>query len=125
MIILLACLLVYYFYSSFLSFKRICRRYLDTRGLSNGVGPVIWPDLYGPAERDQVYKTFSLAGWVGRSGHDAPMIALDALLAAGDDWDDLMGRAAFHGGSRFKLASFNMRAPPIWTTPNTYTDMNC
>ncbi|XP_061160401.1 ADP-ribosylarginine hydrolase [Syngnathus typhle] len=72
--------------------------YLDTRGISNCVGPVIWPEPYGPAERDEAYKTFSLAGWAGRSGHDAPMIALDALLAAGDDWNDLMSRAAFHGG---------------------------
>lgn len=57
-----------------------------------------WPANYGPAERDEVYKTFSLAGWPGRSGHDAPMIALDALLGSGSDWEELMSRAAFHGG---------------------------
>ncbi|KAF7659508.1 hypothetical protein LDENG_00296030 [Lucifuga dentata] len=74
--------------------------YLDLRGLSNGVGPVIWPASYGPAERDKVYKTFTLTGrgWPGRSGHDAPMIVLDALLGAGSDWEELMSRAAFHGG---------------------------
>ncbi|XP_056882650.1 ADP-ribosylhydrolase ARH1-like [Takifugu flavidus] len=72
--------------------------YLNLRGISNGRGPVIWPANYGPAERDQVYKTFSLSGWAGRSGHDAPMIALDALLGAGSDWEELMSRAAFHGG---------------------------
>ncbi|XP_004080352.1 ADP-ribosylarginine hydrolase isoform X1 [Oryzias latipes] len=72
--------------------------YLDTRGISNGVGPVIWPPAYGPAERDEAYKSFSLSGWAGRSGHDAPMIALDALLGAGPDWEELMSRAAFHGG---------------------------
>ncbi|XP_020792363.1 ADP-ribosylhydrolase ARH1-like isoform X2 [Boleophthalmus pectinirostris] len=72
--------------------------YLDLRGLSNGVGPVIWPDAYGPAERDEAYKSFSLQGWAGRSGHDAPMIAYDALLGAGADWEELMNRAAFHGG---------------------------
>lgn len=59
---------------------------------------MIWPASYGPAERDQVYKTFSLSGWPGRSGHDAPMIALDALLGSGSDWEELMSRAAFHGG---------------------------
>lgn len=75
-------------------------RYLDLRGISNGVGPVIWPSSYGPAERDEAYKTFSLSGWAGRSGHDAPMIALDALLGAGSDWEELMGRAGFHGGQR-------------------------
>ncbi|MED6250916.1 hypothetical protein ATANTOWER_015159, partial [Ataeniobius toweri] len=72
--------------------------YLDLRGLSNGVGPLFWPSSYGPSERDEAYKSFSLSGWAGRSGHDAPMIALDALLGAGSDWEELMNRAAFHGG---------------------------
>uniref|UniRef100_A0A3Q1ELC5 ADP-ribosylarginine hydrolase n=1 Tax=Acanthochromis polyacanthus TaxID=80966 RepID=A0A3Q1ELC5_9TELE len=72
--------------------------YLDLRGLSNGVGPVIWPSSYGPAERDEAYKSFSWSGWGGSSGHDAPMIALDALLGAGPDWEELMSRGAFHGG---------------------------
>lgn len=75
-------------------------RYLDLRGISNGRGPVIWPMNYGPAERDEVYKTFSSSGWPGCCGHDAPMIALDALLGAGSDWEELMCRAAFHGGKR-------------------------
>ena len=39
-----------------------------------------------------------MSGWAGRSGHDAPMIALDALLGAGPDWEELMSRAGFHGG---------------------------
>ncbi|KAM8876327.1 ADP-ribosylhydrolase ARH1-like isoform 1-T1 [Synchiropus picturatus] len=72
--------------------------YLDSRGISDGVGPVSWPESYGPAERDDVYKSFSLFGWAGDSGHDSPMIALDALLGAGSDWEELMSRAAFHGG---------------------------
>lgn len=72
--------------------------YLDLRALSSGTGPVNWPDNYGPAERDEAYKSFSLSGWAGRSGHDAPMIALDALLGAGSDWEELMSRAGFHGG---------------------------
>jgi len=72
--------------------------YVDTRGLSNGVGPIHFPESYGPAERDETYKTFSLSGWAGRSGHDAPMIAYDALLGAGSDWGELMSRAGFHGG---------------------------
>lgn len=74
------------------------KQYLDLRGLSNGVGPVVWPDPYGPAERDEAYKSFSFSGWGGSSGHDAPMIAYDALLGAGSDWEELMHRAAFHGG---------------------------
>lgn len=83
-------------------------RYLDLRGISNGMGPVIWPSSYGPAERDEAYKSFSLSGWAGRSGHDAPMIALDALLGAGSDWEELMSRAGFHGGKIIKQYQQNV-----------------
>ncbi|KAL1264152.1 hypothetical protein QQF64_004507 [Cirrhinus molitorella] len=78
--------------------KEWLARYLDLRGLSLGTGPVAWPDQYGPAERDKAYTSFSLSGWGGGCGHDAPMIALDALLGAGSDWEELMSRAGFHGG---------------------------
>ncbi|KAM9561816.1 LOW QUALITY PROTEIN: ADP-ribosylarginine hydrolase [Salvelinus alpinus] len=63
--------------------------YLELRGLSERTGPVLWPASYGPAERDKVYESFSLKG---------PMIALDALLGAGSDWEELMSRGGFHGG---------------------------
>lgn len=72
--------------------------YLSERCLSDGVGPAKFPAAYGPLERDSVYKTFSLDGWAGRSGHDAPMIAYDALLGAGDSWEELCSRSMFHGG---------------------------
>uniref|UniRef100_A0A4W4HHS5 ADP-ribosylarginine hydrolase n=1 Tax=Electrophorus electricus TaxID=8005 RepID=A0A4W4HHS5_ELEEL len=72
--------------------------FLKLRGLSSGEGPVIWADQYGTAERDAAYKSFSWSGWAGRSGHDAPMIALDALRGAGSNWEELMNRAGFHGG---------------------------
>lgn len=78
-------------------------RYLELRDLSSGTGPVVFPERYGPAERDEAYKSFSLSGWAGRSGHDAPMIALDALLGAGSNWEELMSRAGFHGGQRSPL----------------------
>ncbi|KAF4084626.1 hypothetical protein AMELA_G00108360 [Ameiurus melas] len=73
-------------------------KYLELRGLSSGTGPVVFPKQYGPSERDEAYKSFSWSGWGGSSGHDAPMIALDALLGAGSDWEELMNRAGFHGG---------------------------
>ncbi|XP_060795365.1 ADP-ribosylhydrolase ARH1-like isoform X2 [Neoarius graeffei] len=73
-------------------------KYLELRGLSSGTSPVLFPEQYGPAERDEAYKSFSFSGWGGSSGHDAPMIALDALLGAGSNWEELMSRAAFHGG---------------------------
>ncbi|XP_032647490.2 uncharacterized protein LOC116831517 [Chelonoidis abingdonii] len=56
--------------------------YLAERGLAEGHGPPRFPSPYGPAERDGIYQTFSLDGWAGRSGHDAPMIAYDALLGS-------------------------------------------
>lgn len=46
----------------------------------------------------QTYKKWSSEGRGGRRGHDAPMIAYDALLAAGSNWTELCQRAMFHGG---------------------------
>lgn len=46
----------------------------------------------------QMYKQWSSEGRAGRRGHDAPMIAYDALLIAGNDWAELCRRAMFHGG---------------------------
>lgn len=46
----------------------------------------------------QMYKHWSSEGRAGRRGHDAPMIAYDALLAAGSDWAEVCQRAMFHGG---------------------------
>lgn len=45
-----------------------------------------------------MYKRWSSEGCPGRRGHDAPMIAYDALLAAGSSWEELCKRAMFHGG---------------------------
>ncbi|XP_012707853.2 protein ADP-ribosylarginine hydrolase [Fundulus heteroclitus] len=87
------------------SFSKKWQEYLDLRGLSNGEGPVVWPSPYGVAERDKAYTSFSLSGWGGSCGHDAPMIALDALLGAGSDWEELMNRAAFHGGDNDSTAA--------------------
>ncbi|XP_043542366.1 protein ADP-ribosylarginine hydrolase-like protein 1 [Chiloscyllium plagiosum] len=46
----------------------------------------------------KVYKEWSSEGVGGRRGHDAPMIAYDALLFAGSDWTELCHHAMFHGG---------------------------
>ncbi|XP_072340111.1 LOW QUALITY PROTEIN: ADP-ribosylhydrolase ARH1-like [Scyliorhinus torazame] len=72
--------------------------YLTERNLESGEGPARFPAAYGPKERDEVYQTFSLEKWAGRSGHDAPMIAYDALLRAGDSWTQLCSHGMFHGG---------------------------
>lgn len=46
----------------------------------------------------QTYKKWSSEGRGGRRGHDAPMIAYDALLGARNNWTELCYRAMFHGG---------------------------
>jgi len=58
----------------------------------------LFPKNYGVRERDKFYNSVSWAGWGGASGHDAPMIAYDALLGAGDNWDELLLRGMLHGG---------------------------
>ncbi|XP_007940572.2 protein ADP-ribosylarginine hydrolase-like protein 1 [Orycteropus afer afer] len=57
-----------------------------------------FPDNYDAEERDKTYRKWSSEGRGGRRGHDAPMIAYDALLGAGDNWTELCNRAMFHGG---------------------------
>ncbi|KAM6107062.1 ADP-ribosylhydrolase ARH1-like [Phoenicopterus ruber ruber] len=73
-------------------------RYLESRGFWRVVGPPQVPALPSPAERDAAYLGWALEGWPGRSGHDAPMVALEALLAAGGCWGDLCARGVLHGG---------------------------
>ncbi|XP_028809539.1 inactive ADP-ribosyltransferase arh2 [Denticeps clupeoides] len=73
--------------------------YLEERGIEEeGQNNPLFPDRYEAEEMDKVYKRWSSEGKPGRRGHDAPMIAYDALLAAGSDWGELCKRAMFHGG---------------------------
>ncbi|KAM8794248.1 ADP-ribosylhydrolase ARH1-like [Eudromia elegans] len=73
-------------------------RYLDSRGLLSGQGPARLPPARDAAARDAAYAAWALGGWAGRSGHDAPMVALEALLEAGPAWGPLCDAAALHGG---------------------------
>ncbi|XP_056620435.1 inactive ADP-ribosyltransferase arh2 isoform X1 [Triplophysa dalaica] len=72
--------------------------YLEERGLEDPQSKPVFPDRYDAEETDKMYKRWSSEGCPGRRGHDAPMIAYDALLAAGSDWEELCKRAMFHGG---------------------------
>uniref|UniRef100_A0A8C4QBZ6 ADP-ribosylhydrolase like 1 n=1 Tax=Eptatretus burgeri TaxID=7764 RepID=A0A8C4QBZ6_EPTBU len=84
----------YWFY-----FEAKWQCYLEERGIAEeGQDSPHFPEPYGPAERDQAYKQWSSEGRGGRRGHDAPMIAYDALLGAGGDWKELCYRAMFHAG---------------------------
>ena len=72
--------------------------YLKLRGIENGKSKPLFPVKYGVAERDQFYKNCSFSGTGGASGHDAPMIAYDALLCSGDSWNELCLHSMLHGG---------------------------
>ncbi|XP_069613983.1 inactive ADP-ribosyltransferase ARH2 [Ranitomeya imitator] len=73
--------------------------YLEEREIEeDNANMPTFPDKYDVDERDKMYKKWSSEGRGGRKGHDAPMIAYDALLGAGEDWKELCNRAMFHGG---------------------------
>ncbi|XP_032960813.1 inactive ADP-ribosyltransferase ARH2 isoform X1 [Rhinolophus ferrumequinum] len=73
--------------------------YLEERKINEDTGSkATFPDHYDAEERNKTYKKWSSEGRGGRRGHDAPMIAYDALLGAGNNWVELCHRAMFHGG---------------------------
>ncbi|KAG7463842.1 hypothetical protein MATL_G00180930 [Megalops atlanticus] len=79
-------------------FETAWRNYLELRGILDGKSEPQFPEHYGVKERDVFYKSLSYSGIAGSSGHDAPMIAYDALLIAGSSWVELAHHAFFHGG---------------------------
>ncbi|XP_064800678.1 ADP-ribosylhydrolase ARH1-like isoform X1 [Oncorhynchus masou masou] len=74
------------------------KSYLEKRGILDGKSKPQFPESYGVKERESFYRAVSFKGWGGASGHDAPMIAYDALLRAGDSWVELANHGFFHGG---------------------------
>lgn len=74
------------------------KAFMKERGIEGGNEDPKFPSLYGIEQRDTYYSSVSWSGWGGSSGHDAPMIAYDALLGAGSSWKELCHRAMFHGG---------------------------
>jgi ADP-ribosylarginine hydrolase len=79
-------------------FENQWKDFLKLRGISDGQSEPTLKDVDTPEQRDEFYKSISFGGWGGASGHDAPMIAYDALLGAGDSWSELCNRGMFHGG---------------------------
>ena len=79
-------------------FKTKWESYLELRNLTDGQSEPSFPESYGVEERDAFYKTLAYQNWAGSSGHDAPMIAYDALLAAGGNWEKLCHHGMLHGG---------------------------
>lgn len=79
-------------------FTEAWMKYLSFRGILQGNSDPVFPDPYSVKDRDMFYKSLSFNGWGGASGHDAPMIAYDALLGAGASWEELCSRSMFHSG---------------------------
>lgn len=80
-------------------FKEKWTNYLTLRGILEGQEEPKFPSPYGAKERDAFYKSVSFSGWGGASGHDAPMIAYDALMSSGgSSWEELCLRGMLHGG---------------------------
>lgn len=79
-------------------FRTRWENYIEKRNLRDGNSEPKFPDLFDVNERDIFYREISFDGTGGASGHDAPMIAYDALLGSGNNWEELCQRAMFHGG---------------------------
>ncbi|KAM5281493.1 ADP-ribosylarginine hydrolase [Ctenodactylus gundi] len=86
-------------------FQNQWEKYLKLRGILDGTSAPAFPQPFGVKERDEFYTSLSYSGWGGSSGHDAPMIAYDAILAAGPSWKELAHRAFFHGGDSDSTAA--------------------
>ncbi|XP_071286789.1 inactive ADP-ribosyltransferase ARH2 isoform X1 [Agelaius tricolor] len=73
--------------------------YLEEREISEeNQNQPVFPANYDAEEREKTYRRWSSEGRGGRRGHDAPMIAYDALMGCGGDWTELCNRSMFHGG---------------------------
>ena len=79
-------------------FKTSWEKYLGLRGINDGEAEPKFPIPYGVKERETFYKSLAFRNSAGSSGHDAPMIAYDALLAAGSNWEKLCHHGMLHGG---------------------------
>jgi len=80
-------------------FEKQWLSYLNTRDiLDSSSKGAQFPKDFGVKERDAFYKSLSFDGWGGSSGHDSVIIAYDALLGAGENWEEMLKRGALHGG---------------------------
>ena len=79
-------------------FQAKWEQYIEKRHIQDGTSEPRFPEFYDVNERDIFYREISFDGNGGASGHDAPMIAYDALLGSGSNWEELCNRAMFHGG---------------------------
>lgn len=91
-------------------FEKAWMKYMEERGLFHSDVPA-FPARWGVVERDAFYKKLSFDGWGGSSGHDAVIIAYDALLSAGSSWNELLLKGALHAGDSDSTGSI---AASLW-----------
>ncbi|KAJ4455019.1 putative ADP-ribosylarginine hydrolase [Paratrimastix pyriformis] len=73
--------------------------YLTLRHLADpGQTEPVFPEPFDFRERDEFYASLACGHVGGASGHDATIIAYDALLGCQGNWDELVRRACIHGG---------------------------
>eukprot|EP00026_Physarum_polycephalum_P006449 Phypoly_transcript_06492.p1 GENE.Phypoly_transcript_06492~~Phypoly_transcript_06492.p1 ORF type:complete len:382 (+),score=58.09 Phypoly_transcript_06492:105-1250(+) len=73
-------------------FENAWARYLKERDILKTDTPKFPENFDHPGARDRFYRDVSFKGWGGASGHDSVIIAYDALLGAGNDFDQLVKR---------------------------------
>ena len=101
-------------------FKERWTQYLSLRGILDGKCEPTFPEDYGVKERDLFYKSVSYGGVGGASGHDAPMIAYDALLSSRGSWSELCLRGMLHGGDS---DSTGITVGACWGAWHGYSDV--
>ena len=108
-------------------FETHWRDYLALRQLTSGKTDAVFEDhdVNSVKERDVFYKSLSYSGTGGASGHDAPMIAYEALLHTwrpeGDkrrQWIYLCEHSMLHGGDS---DSTGIIAAACWGAMEGYT----
>lgn len=94
--------------SSFDYFIDQWTNYMNVRNLSMDIEVEQIPEFpedYGLIQRDRFYRSVAFRGWGGASGHDSVMIAYDALLGCGKNWEEFVLRGILHGGDNDSTAA--------------------
>lgn len=86
-------------------FRDAWEKYLKLRNILEEDGEPQFPNPYEVSEREHFYSSISWSGWGGSSGHDSCIIAYDALLGSGDNWEEFCKRGILHGGDNDSTGS--------------------
>ncbi|KAN0024101.1 hypothetical protein ACTFIV_008497 [Dictyostelium citrinum] len=87
-------------WKSYLKLRQIPSNPEELKAINDkGIDYPVFPENYSDYNvRESFYHSISFSGWGGSSGHDSCIIAYDALLGAGDNWEEMIKRSVLHGG---------------------------